>query len=214
MSIYDRKIEAMIDTIKSRGFNDERVLNAMRVVPRHKFVPGPLSMDSYRDSPLPIGHQQTISQPYIVALMTHLLDVKVGDKILEIGTGSGYQAAVLAELGATVFTIERHFELWKKSAQVFKTLGYDKIINRHGDGSTGWSSLSPFDGIIVTAAGPDVPSVLIDQIKSTGHLVIPVGSKFTQELVCVSKLEDGSVEEKRITGVSFVPLIGKEGWKE
>jgi protein-L-isoaspartate(D-aspartate) O-methyltransferase len=206
--------EEMIKTLVDKGIRDERVLKAMRSVPRHKFVPSPLLRDSYRDSPLPIGYQQTISQPYIVAFMTELLQIKKGDKILEVGTGSGYQASILAFLGARVFTIERQKELWDKANQLLKELGYDRIITRHGDGTMGWASVGPFDGIIVTAAGPELPQPLIEQLNIGGRMVIPVGGRDIQKLIVVDKDINGRIAQKELSSVAFVPLIGKKGWEK
>jgi protein-L-isoaspartate(D-aspartate) O-methyltransferase len=214
MSLYEKKREEMLRVIRQKGLNDARVLDAMRKVPRHKFVPAAIALDSYRDSPLPIGYGQTISQPYIVALMSSLADIHEGGKVLEIGTGSGYQAAVLAELGATVFTIERHRQLWEKADKLFRELGYSgKIVTRNGDGTLGWKSLSPFDAIVVTASGPEIPLTLLEQLKKGGRMVIPVGGKYSQELLLLKKDGDGKIIKKKVTGVAFVPLIGKEGWK-
>lgn len=212
MFLLKKHCEEMIRTLVDRGIRDERILNAMRNVPRHKFVPTPLMRDSYRDSPLPIGFQQTISQPYIVAFMTELLQIKKGDKILEVGTGSGYQASILAHLGARVFTIERQKELWERANSLIKELGYDRIITRHGDGTMGWASVGPFDGIIVTAAGPELPQPLIEQLNFGGRMVIPVGGREVQKLIVVEKDLSGKITQKELSSVAFVPLIGKKGW--
>lgn len=214
MFLLEKPREEMVKTLVDKGIRDERILNAMRSVPRHKFVPAPLLRDSYRDSPLPIGYQQTISQPYIVAFMTELLQIKKGDKILEVGTGSGYQASILAFLGARVFTIERQKELWDKANQILKELGYDRIITRHGDGTMGWASVGPFDGIIVTAAGPELPQPLIDQLNIGGRMVIPVGGRDVQKLIVVDKDINGKIAQKELSSVAFVPLIGKKGWEK
>lgn len=210
----EKRREEMIQTLIDRGIQDEKIISAMRAVPRHAFVPKPIIDDSYRDSPLPIGYQQTISQPYVVAYMTEMLMIKKGDRILEIGTGSGYQAAIIAHLGAYIFTIERQKELWVKANRIFKELGYDRIITRLGDGTMGWKSVGPFDGIIVTAAGPNVPEPLVEQLKTGGRMIIPVGSRNIQELIYVEKKEDSSIEKKNMASVTFVPLIGKMGWNE
>lgn len=214
MFLIEKPREEMIKTLVDKGVRDERVLKAMRSVPRHKFVPAPLLRDSYRDSPLPIGYQQTISQPYIVAFMTELLQIKKGDKILEVGTGSGYQASILAFLGARVFTIERQKELWDKANQLLKELGYDRIITRHGDGTMGWASVGPFDGIIVTAAGPELPQPLIEQLNIGGRMVIPVGGRDVQKLIVVDKDLNGKIAQRELSSVAFVPLIGKKGWEK
>ena len=194
----------------SRGINDERVLEAMRTVPRHLFVPEKLRESAYHDGPLSIGEGQTISQPYMVALMTECLDLKGGEKVLEIGTGSGYQTAILAELAEHVYTIERVPILLEKAQQVLTHLGYTTIKFKGGDGTYGWCEESPFDGIIVTAAAPDISQVLVEQLNDGGVLVIPVGSRYSQSLYKVTKKGDKIEKEERTLCV-FVPLIGKYG---
>ena len=189
---------------------DARVMQAMLKVPRHEFVPDKLHDLAYRNQPLPIGHGQTISQPYIVALMTSLLSVKSTDKALEIGTGSGYQAAILAELVAQVFTIEIIDELAKQGKLVLDNQGYKNIKTRTGDGYYGWQAHAPFDVIIVTAAAGYIPPPLIRQLKPGGRMVIPVGSRFmVQQLVLVEKDDKGKVSTRQILPVRFVPLTGK-----
>jgi protein-L-isoaspartate(D-aspartate) O-methyltransferase len=197
----------------SRGIKDERVLAAMRKIPRHFFVPENLRESAYHDGPLYIGEGQTISQPYMVALMTECLDLKGGEKVLEVGTGSGYQTAILAELAEHVYTIERVPILLEKAQQVLTHLGYTTIKFKGGDGTYGWREESPFDGIIVTAAAPDISQVLVEQLNDGGVLVIPVGSRYAQTLYKVAKKGDKTEKEKRTLCV-FVPLIGKYGWKE
>jgi len=185
----------------------ERVMSAMRKVPRHRFVPIARAASAYDNRPLPIGDGQTISQPYIVALMTELLDPKPGDVVLEVGTGSGYQAAVLAETVAHVFTIEIVEALGRKAAETLSALGYRNVMTRIGDGYNGWKEHAPFDGIVVTAAPAEVPQPLIDQLKPGGRLVIPVGGRFdVQELVVIEKKADGSTTTRRTIPVRFVPL--------
>ncbi|HET6161202.1 MAG TPA: protein-L-isoaspartate(D-aspartate) O-methyltransferase [Dongiaceae bacterium] len=183
------------------------VLDAMRRTPRHAFVPTYLQSLAYADRPLPIGYGQTISQPYIVALMTDLLRLAPGGRALEIGTGSGYQAAVLAELGHDVYTIEIVPDLAKQAAKRLSELGYDKVRVREGDGYFGWPDAAPFDGIVVTAASQQIPPPLIDQLKPGGRMVIPIGAAFlTQELILVEKLANGTVRTEAVLPVSFVPL--------
>ena len=213
MRHLEKHRDEMIDTLMSKGIRNPKVIEAMRSVPRHLFVPKPIIDESYRDSPLPIGFQQTISQPFIVAFMTELLQVDQGHRILEIGTGSGYQAAILDHMGATIFTIERQKELWERANSTFRELGFNRIITRLGDGTLGWSDMGPFDGIIVTAAGPDVPEPLMKQMKTGGKMVIPVGSKSVQELIFVEKVSDDNYTRKNMASVAFVPLIGKKGWE-
>jgi protein-L-isoaspartate(D-aspartate) O-methyltransferase len=196
--------------IEARGVRNPVVLDAMRSVERHRFVPETERAAAYEDHPLPIGNGQTISQPYIVALMTELLDPKIHHKVLEIGTGSGYQTAVLAEVVGQVFSIEIVEPLGKQAEQTLKELGYDNVHLRVGDGYRGWPEEAPFDGILVTAAPPHIPQPLIDQLKIGGRMVIPVGeSWWGQQLQLLVKNPDGKVEVKRSIGVRFVPMTGE-----
>jgi len=198
----------MVETqIAARDITSGQVIAAMAKVPRHRFVPEDLRGFAYFDSPLPIGEDQTISQPYIVALMTQSLEPERGDRILEIGTGSGYQAAVLAEIVDSVFTIEIVPELAERSAALLDTLGYRNVIVRCGDGYDGWPDKAPFDGIIVTAAAPSVPAPLVEQLSEGGRIVIPVGDSF-QELEVYVKREKG-LELLSTLPVRFVPMTGK-----
>jgi len=197
----------MVDTqIAARGVADARVLDALKRVPRHEFVPGHLRRQAYADRPLPIGHDQTISQPYIVGLMTETARVGPGDKVLEIGTGSGYQAAVLSVLAQEVFSIEIVPELAESAAARLKEMGYANVTVRCGDGYKGWPEEAPFDAIIVTAAPPHIPKELLRQLKPGGRLVIPVGALF-QDLVLVTKDADGKTREERLIPVRFVPMV-------
>lgn len=194
-----------------RGINDARVLEAMRTVPRHLFVEDALQAKAYGDHPLPIGSGQTISQPYIVALMTQALQLKGGERVLEIGTGSGYQAAILSRLCDRVYTVERIDQLLSRARRVFDKLRYYNIVSRIDDGTNGWPDESPYDGILVTAGGPKVPEPLIEQLADPGRLVIPVGNQDVQELQLVEK-RDGEVTAYTIEHVRFVDLIGDHGW--
>jgi protein-L-isoaspartate(D-aspartate) O-methyltransferase len=204
----------MVDEqIVSRGVRDARVLAAMRKVHRHEFMPEVLRAQAYGDHALPIGEGQTISQPYIVALMTELMELKSADRVLEIGTGSGYQAAILSELCEKVYTIERVKNLADKARAVLDHLGCRNVALKVYDGTYGWKEMAPFDAIIVTAAAPDVPSALIEQLREGGRLVIPVGERFTQVLKKVIKAPSGLVTQSSIPCM-FVPLIGAHGWKE
>ena len=205
-----RRYAMVAQQIESRGVSDPRVLAAMRKVPRHRFVPDDLLGDAYADSPLPIGFQQTISQPYIVAYMSELLDVQPSHKVLEIGTGSGYQAAVLAELAREVFTIEIVPELGRRAESVLTSLGYRNIHVRIGDGYGGWPDQAPFDRIMATAAPDHVPQPLVDQLAVGGSLVLPVGS-WSQEIVVVTRTADRVVRRATIP-VRFVPLVHKDEW--
>jgi len=202
------RLQMVSRQIESRGVRDARVLAAMREVPRHRFVPESQRAQAYDDRPLPIGHQQTISQPYIVALMSELAGVKPGDTVLEVGTGSGYQAAVLGEMGVKVFSIEIIEPLAKRAEAILSKLGYAKKVRvRHGDGYAGWPEHAPFDAVIVTAAPPKIPEPLRQQLKVGGHLVIPVGRHY-QSLLRVTRTTDGFREESVIP-VRFVPMTGK-----
>ncbi len=203
--------ERMVKTqIEARDVDNVEVLEAMRNVPRHLFVPEENRGAAYRDTPLPIGHGQTISQPYIVAYMTEMLDLRRGDKVLEVGTGSGYQAAVLGEITKNVYTIEIIEPLADQARERFKKAGYDFIRVRTGDGYYGWEEYGPFDAIIVTAAAGHVPPPLIRQLKPGGKIVIPVGGVYqVQTLMLITKKEDGSVQTEQLMPVRFVPMTGQ-----
>jgi protein-L-isoaspartate(D-aspartate) O-methyltransferase len=188
------------------GMLDPRVLEALREVPRHAFVPIDVSSQAYADRPLPIGFGQTISQPYVVALMTHLIEVKPGDRVLEIGTGSGYQAAVLARLAREVYSVEIVAGLGRRAAETLARLGYANVATRIGDGYQGWEEYAPFDAILVTAAPDHVPPALVAQLKPGGRLVIPVGGLF-QDLMVIAKAADGTTTSTTIIPVRFVPLV-------
>ncbi|MBC8323018.1 MAG: protein-L-isoaspartate(D-aspartate) O-methyltransferase [Candidatus Marinimicrobia bacterium] len=204
---WEQKAKEMVDNqIKARGVSDHRVLNTMRQTPRHEFIPNDQWPYAYGDFPLPIGYEQTISQPYIVGLMTSLLKLKGNEKVLEIGTGSGYQAAVLSPLCNAVFTIEIVKELAERSAKTLKDLGYDNIHVKWGDGYQGWPNEAPFDAIIVTAAPPELPPKLFEQLKIGGRLVIPVGSIW-QELWVITKLQGGIMDKESVIPVRFVPMV-------
>jgi protein-L-isoaspartate(D-aspartate) O-methyltransferase len=198
--------------LRGRGIRSERVLAAMQTVPRHEFVAENLQGRAYRDNPLAIGEKQTISQPYMVALMTEELDPKPTDTILEIGTGSGYQAAVLSQLVSKVYSIERHQRLACMAYATLRKIGYNNVTVFCGDGSRGLPSAAPFDGIIVTAAAPEVPQSLLDQLAEGGTLVIPVGKKMHQMCKRITK-HNGKFETHNVTGCVFVPLIGRFGWE-
>lgn len=193
-----------------RDHIDDRVLAAMHRVPRELFVPDENRALAYGDHPLPIGHGQTISQPFIVAFMTDLLDVQPGQRVLEVGTGCGYQAAVLAEFADEVQTIELVPELARQARATLLDLGYRNVVVHEGDGHAGLPHLAPFDRIIVTAAPDRVPPALVDQLAPGGRLVIPVGSRYEQELLIIDKDADGRLHERRTIGVAFVPLVGSE----
>ncbi|GJQ20595.1 MAG: protein-L-isoaspartate O-methyltransferase [Bacteroidia bacterium] len=210
MPRFDEERKEMVALLRQRGITDERIIAAMSRVERHLFVKEPFINRAYDDTALPIAKQQTISQPYTVAFMTQELDPQPGQKVLEIGTGSGYQAVILAELGARVFTIERHMDLFLQARKLFERLGY-RIATLCGDGSVGWSEFAPYDRIVVTAAAPEVPEPLLNQLAEGGKLVIPVGGLDMQKLFSITKTADG-FDRKEVYGFKFVPLIGKKGW--
>lgn len=195
-----------------RGIHDLQTLEAMRTVPRHLFVEDAMKNQAYGDFPLPIGRGQTISQPYIVALMTQALGLKGHESVLEIGTGSGYQAAILSQICAKVYTVERVDSLLVEARKVFDSLHYLNILTKLDDGTNGWPEFAPYDAIIVTAGGPRVPEPLLEQLADSGVLVIPVGDRGVQDLRRVSK-KDGQMTEKTIEFVRFVSLIGDHGWE-
>lgn len=194
------------EQLRARGIADRRVLNAMDRVPRHRFIPPGLREMAYADSPLPIGEDQTISQPYVVAVMTEALRVGPGDRVLEVGTGSGYQAAVLAEMGVEVFTVEYLEKLSATARRMLERLDYDGIHYRVGDGRSGWLEEAPFDGIIVTAAPESLPHSLSEQLVPDGNLVIPVG-RWDQDLYVYTRKENGTMAYQRLFAVRFVPLV-------
>jgi protein-L-isoaspartate(D-aspartate) O-methyltransferase len=210
---YRQARTSMVDTqLRARGIRDERILEVFREIPRHEFVDAGLVAEAYSDRPLPIGHGQTISQPYMVAIMTESLAPRRGDRVLEIGTGSGYQAAILSRLARSVFTVERISELAESAKRVFQQLGYTNILQRVGDGSPGWKAYAPYDEIVVTAAAPEVPSSLLEQLAEGGRLVVPTGSRTSQVLEVVTRTGD-SFHRANTVACTFVPLLGEEGWK-
>ena len=211
IDFVDARERMVTDQLIPRGINDEHVLSAMRTIPRHVFIPNDLHYLAYADAPLPIGHRQTISQPYIVALMTQLLRLKGEERVLEIGTGSGYQAAILSHIAAQVYTVERISELAETASQVFEKLGLSNIKIFERDGSAGLPEYAPFDAIMVTAAAPKVPAPLKEQLDEGGRLVLPVGSRDGQILERWRK-SGTEMEREHIAPVAFVPLLGDFGW--
>ena len=195
-----------------RGIKDKRVLDVMGSIPRHLFVEEALVGEAYNDHPLPIGHKQTISQPYIVAFMTQALELKGKERSLEIGTGSGYQTAILAELSKKVYTVERIQPLMEKSVDLLVQLGYRNIQCKAFDGTFGWREFGPYNAIMVTAGAPKIPDPLLDQLADGGRIIIPVGDKFSQELILIRR-EKGKYREKNLGGCRFVDLVGVHGWK-
>lgn len=211
---YQRLRESMVkNQIEARGITDTKVLDAMREVPRHHFVSEALMDQAYSDNPLPIGEQQTISQPYIVALMTQALQLNSDDRVLEIGTGSGYQAAILSKIVFRVYTIETIRTLHMNVRKLFDELKYTNIVTRYGDGTNGWKDESPFDAIIITAGAPQIPKPIVEQLGVGGRMVLPVGGRLTQDMVKLYRDEDG-VHQSNLGGCRFVKLVGEHGWGE
>lgn len=203
----------LLNLLRSKGIHDEAVLAAMERVPREVFVSDAMRPMAYDNSPLPIDDRQTISQPYTVAFMTQEAGVTRGCRVMEIGTGSGYQAAVLAAMGARVFTVERHERLYTKSRQLLESLGY-VVHSRHGDGTIGWSEHAPYDVILITAAAPDVPRTLASQLSVGGRMIVPVGETETQTLYRIIRTAEDSFKAEDLGPFRFVPLIGREGWND
>jgi len=211
--MYETEREELVEALRKRGIKNENVLKAFLKVERHLFVPEVMRFNAYKDVALPIGQGQTISQPYTVAFMTEALNPKPGERILEIGTGSGFQAAILYELGARVFTIERNFDLYNQTMKLFDKLNY-RIAARCSDGTIGWAEFAPYDGIIVTAGSPSIPENLKKQLAIGGRLVIPVGNKINQVMNILTKVDEEKFQIEEVHYFAFVPLIGKDGWKE
>jgi protein-L-isoaspartate(D-aspartate) O-methyltransferase len=205
--------EMVTKQIIARGISDPRVLSAMRKVPRHLFVSEAMMDQAYGDYPLPIGEQQTISQPYIVAEMTQALQLTPEDRVLEIGTGSGYQASILSQIAFRVYTIERIYSLYVRTRKLFDELRYHNIVTRYSDGTTGWKEESPFDAIIVTAGAPEIPTALVNQLAVGGRMVIPVGDRHSQDLIKLVRDQKG-IHQANLGGCRFVKLIGEHGWRD
>jgi protein-L-isoaspartate(D-aspartate) O-methyltransferase len=210
---YAELRQMLVEHLWRRGIRDERVLAAMARLPRERFVHPSFVHRAYEDVALPLGFNQTISQPYTVAFMTSLLELEPGEKVLEIGTGSGYQAALLALMGAKVYTVERHWELYQRARRIFAELGLS-IQTRFGDGSIGWAEHAPYDAIIVTAGAPQIPKPLLEQLAIGGRLVIPVGDLQSQVLVRVRRQSEQEYQYEEFGEFRFVPLVGKEGWQD
>ncbi len=211
--MLEQERKDLVEILKKRGISHPRVLEAFNKVERHLFVPDIMKQHAYNDVALPIGYGQTISQPYTVAFMTEALDPKPNQKILEIGTGSGFQAAIINQMGARVFTIERNFDLYNIALKTFDKLGL-RIAARCSDGTIGWDEFAPYDGIIVTAGGPAIPENLKKQLAVKGKMIIPVGDKKSQTMKIITKISDKNFTTEETPYFAFVPLIGKEGWKE
>jgi len=211
--IYKLQRFELIESLERKGITDESLLNSMRQVEREKFIPPAVRAHAYSDIALPIGYNQTISQPYTIAIMTQALNIQKGDKVLEIGTGSGYQAALLEKMGAKTYSIERNFEIYNDAIKRFDKLGI-RVHCKHGDGTIGWEEYAPFDKIIVTAGSPQIPPQLKKQLAAGGKMVIPVGDKLSQSLKVITKISETEFEIENIPEFAFVPLIGREGWNE
>ena len=210
---FDSERQEMVETqIVQKGINEKNVIEVMLKVPRHLFVPEKFLSEAYNDYPLPTGDGQTISQPYMVALMTELLQLTIKDRTLEIGTGSGYQTAILSELSGEVYTIERNKNLSEKAEKLLSSLGYKNIKYKIGDGTTGWKEFGPYSRILITAGSNEVPKPLLDQLSNLGKMVIPIGNRLNQILTVIEKIND-NLTKREICGCMFVPLIGEYGWK-
>lgn len=208
---FGQRRNELVEEIREKGIRDEAVLMAIGTVPRHLFMDTALEKRAYEDTALPISCGQTISQPYTVAAQTELLEVKKGSKILEIGTGSGYQAAILCHMGATVYSVERHELLYQSTKKLLHSLGYRPML-KYGDGTLGWSAYAPYDGIVVTAGAPVVPQDLMGQLAIGGKLVVPVGTQKTQQMIRITRESEDSFREEKLQNFKFVPLIGEKGW--
>jgi len=211
--MFEKERSALVDSLRYKGIKDENVLSALLSIERHEYVQKIMIPHAYSDIALPIGYGQTISQPYTVAIMTEALNLKPGSKVLEIGTGSGYQAAILEEMGMKVFSIERNEDIYRKVQKFFDEKNV-RILVRCSDGTIGWSEYAPYDGIIVTAGSPTIPENLKKQLAIGGRLVIPVGGMKTQSLKILHKIDENKFEEDEIPNFTFVPLIGREGWNK
>lgn len=211
--MYKLQRQELVDSLRQKGISDEHLLSAFQKVEREKFVQAVMKSNAYKDIALPIGYNQTISQPFTIAVMTEALQIKKGEKVLEIGTGSGYQAAILFEMGAKVYSIERHIDIYNEVLKRFEKLRI-RVHCKYGDGTLGWDQYSPFDKIIVTAGSPSIPETLKKQLAINGKMVIPVGNMSTQTLKVLTKISDTEFVVEEIPQFAFVPLIGREGWKE
>ena len=214
---FRRHREQLLDDLRKRGIDNERVLNALAAVPRHRFIEPALHHRAYNDEALPIGLNQTISQPFTVAYQTMMLDPQPDERILEVGTGSGYQSAVLCEIGAHVFSIERHRSLQRRAAELLEDLNY-RVVMRHGDGSKGWPAFAPFDGVLVTAGAPDIPEQLLAQLRLPegdqnfgGRLIIPVGGAKGQTMTRIVRMGEEEYDQEEAHGFRFVPLVSGKG---
>lgn len=211
--MYESERQNLVEILRKKGIVSEKVLNAILKIERHLFIPEVIKIHAYKDTALPIGYEQTISQPYTVAFMTQALNLSTGEKVLEVGTGSGYQAAILAEMGMKVFSVERNFELHNRTQKLFDKMGI-RAVCRCADGTLGWQEFAPYDAIIVTAGSPVLPKTLFSQLTIGGRMIIPIGERRNQELKLFKRISEEDFQVKSFPDFSFVPLIGKEGWKE
>ncbi len=209
--LFSRRRAKLVEEIRAKGIKDPQVLEAIGKIPRHSLIVTALHNRAYEDTALPIGLGQTISQPYTVAAQSEMLAVKKGEKILEIGTGSGYQAMVLCELGAKLYSVERHQKLYERAKEALRKNGY-KAMLKQGDGTLGWTAYAPYDGIIVTAGAPVVPDDLVQQLNVGGRLVIPVGDNKKQTMLRITRVSDDEFKQEEFDNFKFVPLIGEKGW--
>ncbi len=208
---FARPRNKLVEELREKGIIDQRVLLAISKIPRHELIDTALHTKAYNDTALPIGMGQTISQPYTVARQTELLEIEKGNKILEIGTGSGYQCMVLCEMGAKVYSVERHNELYHRAKEALKKQGYNAML-KAGDGTLGWSTYAPYNGIVVTAGAPVVPDDLIKQLSIGGRLVIPVGDSKKQMMIKITRVSETEYQQEELDNFKFVPLIGEKGW--
>lgn len=208
---HSKRRNQLVKKLEEKGIKDRNLLQAINAIPRHIFIDTALENRAYEDTALPIGQGQTISQPYTVAAQTELLEVKKGDKILEIGTGSGYQSAILCHMGADVYSVERHEKLYLNAKKNLQELGYRPQL-KLGDGTLGWSAYAPYDGIVVTAGAPIVPEDLVKQLNVGGRLVVPVGDQLSQVMVRITRVSEDEYKEEQFRHFKFVPLIGEKGW--
>ena len=211
--MYEKERMDLTELLRRKGISNNMVLDAINSVERHLFIPNVIGHHAYKDTALPIGYGQTISQPYTVAFMTEKLNLKPGNKVLEIGTGSGYQAAIFLHMGMKVFSIERNQEIHERTQKLFDKMGLRAVL-RCSDGTMGWEEYAPYDGIVVTAGAPSIPHHLKKQLKVGGKLVIPVGDRRSQKLDVLTKIDEDEFRVEQISSFVFVPLIGKDGWKE
>lgn len=211
--MFESERKNLVEILKKKGITSEPVLNAILKVERHLFVPEAVRLHAYNDTALPLGYEQTISQPYTVAFMTQVLELNPGEKVLEIGTGSGYQAAILVEMGMKVFSVERNFDLHNRAQKFFDKMGL-RALFRCSDGTIGWQEFAPYNAIIVTAGSPGLPKTLASQLAIGGRMIIPIGDRKFQELKLFTKISEDKFDIKSFPDFSFVPLIGKEGWEK